>query len=320
MFAGQTDVLPYIRNYAEAHAHFTKTPKPPRSRKWADYQRPLKDSRSTHYRIETDIRNPGEYYDLVLYQTTMARFHKPDAFGVERRDYRGHFSTTSRGFMRDVLGVHTFMERRDTNGNTVIAPVYDYTMPGSTFSAEFYFDCNGNLITEMSKHTRHYKKVSNGDDKENRVHARKLFEPLLTLAAMRLPHYGEYADVNGHLGEPFGQSQVSWKHREHVKKICAALQVDGTPAPESIDIFFDLGQCVFNKLASTRAYKEGLLRGWNTFEYDELPEKLWINEKDFTTSLWRAVYELLGLQARSGRVEYPQFPAPDVLVRSNVVL
>ena len=101
MFSGQTRNLPFIRNYAEARAHWDK-PFKTRSVKWSKFQRPLRNIAQKHYRLEAI--DPDEYIDVFLYSTNMARFYAPDPMGVERRLYVGDPSITSKKFMADVLG------------------------------------------------------------------------------------------------------------------------------------------------------------------------------------------------------------------------
>ena len=217
MFAGQTNALPRIRNYNEAHNLFINTDKP-RSSKWENYQRPLRGARFHHYRIETDIRNPGDYYDLVLYSTVMARFHKPDADGVVRKQFCGHHTNTSKGFLWDVLGVQTFNHVKADDATTRVLPVAAVRMPGSDFSADLYFQ-NDRLLLSKSSHTPIYKRISGQDDKEKRAHAKKLFEPLLSLAIMRMPEYERDAELKGYVGGPFGDSNITWVHKNAVAAI-----------------------------------------------------------------------------------------------------
>lgn len=325
MFAGQTNQLPYVRNYHEAQKFFNETKKPPRSKKWDEHQRPLKNTSSYHYRIEKRTHSGRECYDLVLYSTVMARFHKPDANNIERRQYKGHYSQTSKGFMWDVLGVRVFDQQTTTEGTDVVAPIYDKTLPGSEFSADYFFDVSeshtGRLITSMSQHTRHYKKISSSADKAERKIVREKLEPLLTMAAMRMPEYADNCEMTYFMGQPFGGTNINGAHRMAAKALCDALLKNEQGSAGDYDLFFSAGQCVFDKLASVRAYEQGTVRQWGKSAlYDELYQEYRITERQFMQSMWRFVHDAAGLAKRTGAVEYPQFCDPHDMTFSNVTL
>lgn len=224
--------------------------------------------------------------------------------------------------MWNVLHVDCYRRWTDTHGKEIIGPIYNKAMPSSKFSADYYFDQHDNLITERSAHTRHYKKVSSVDDKLNRQRIRRLFDPLLTMVAMRMPEYMAEANLSYSLSEPFGEAAVSFNGKEAIRKVYEALTTGTQAAPEDYNLFFHAGQSVFDKLASMRAYQAGLLRGWR-FEdvsYSDLPEDKLITEKDITQSMWRCIHDALGLGKRNGVEEYQQFPTPDQIVLSNVTL
>lgn len=318
MFRGQTNLLPYVRNYAEAHAHFEKTKQPPRSKKWHASQRPLKDSRSYHYRIERPATGDTAYYDLVLYNTVMARYHKPDAEGNERRQYMGWESNTSWSFLCDVAGMYWSKEFTTTDNRKVLAPVYIRAMPGEKFSLDAWFTPSNHLMVERSQHTRHYRKVSTKDDKVARARARQLFDPLLTIAAMRIPEYAASVTFDSTVAGAFKGVYVQQAGRHILKDLHAALLADQTPAPAQTNMFMLLGQQVFNKMASDRAHARGLLT-WRSIkappEYSDIEP---IDEAAFIKALWNKLQTTIGLVSTNGYSEYPQFPTLDVIVRSNI--
>ena len=80
MFAISTYNLARIRNFEDAEQHFNETKKP-RTTRWLDHQRPLRDTRSTHMRIEKAHYNGIDCYDLVLYTTPLIRYFRPNDKG-----------------------------------------------------------------------------------------------------------------------------------------------------------------------------------------------------------------------------------------------
>ena len=107
-FSGNIHTLPGIRSYANAHRHFVDTTKP-RSANWQEHMRPLKDTRSLHYRIEQGSSwEPGDptktfkYYALYLYSTPMVKYYEPEADGSHRVKVQYHSSQTSTKFLHQM--------------------------------------------------------------------------------------------------------------------------------------------------------------------------------------------------------------------------
>lgn len=314
MFGNSSHKLPPIPSYKHARAYFTSTRKPPRSKKWADHQRPLKDVSSTHYRIEE--HNNGEYYDLVNYNTTLARFHRPDAEGNELREYLYHHSTVSRDFLRWVALVHGFTEKTTTSGRQVIMPIAGKNMPGSQFSCQAWFTPSGQLIVEKSQHTRLFRKVSSDYDKSKRAALKLRFTPLLTLAAMRLPEMAADVEFDYYLVGAFRSRSLKYAQRTSIAHLRTCLEQDRDPEQSGIDAFMGLAKDVFDKIASDRAAEKGLLK-WDTTvrnAYDQIEP---IDESTLINALWRKLTMMFDLNTTTGRKEYPQFPAIDEIVLSN---
>ena len=318
MFSGHTRDLPYIRNYAEAKAHWDKTPEAKRSKKWNPWQRPLRNISQTHYRLEAN--NPDEYIDVKLYQTTMARYYKPDANGVQRRLYMGHHTLTSRKFMHDVLGVsgHDNLAKL-VNGETVHAPIYDARLAdlpgGIACSAEFYFDRNNLLIPAMSRHTRHWQVVATDDDKARLKALRTAWAPYLDLMMYRLPEFEAEVQLNYRQGRPFSGSYIPYEDAQKLLDMNLHLRMGTTPAEENINALVRLSQTVFNGLASKRGYdQKGFVLASpftrfgtvnNTYATLEKP----VTAHDLRKSVSNKLEQILSAKRRSGHAEIPQFVA-----------
>lgn len=313
MFAGKTHNLPRISNFAAAAKYFEATKRPPRSTKWSEDERPLRDARSYHYRIVQGL--DGAYYDLCLYQTVMARYWQPDAQGHERRQYIGNGSQTSRNFMWDVLGIGRASSTIDTNGRRVLLPVTCAAMEQSKFSVDAFFTADDALVIERSKHTPIFKVVSHDSDKLSRAHAKKLFEPVLTLAAMRMPELIHDVDISANFAGPF-RTCYKLHIPNDILRLYNALQENTEPAPEQLDALFTAAQAVLNKLASDAALKAGLLRYWaNRPTYSEIEP---ITEAQLIKSLWNKLLQDLGLADKRGKEYYPQFPEYCDVVHRNI--
>jgi hypothetical protein len=327
MFAGRTHNLPYIRNYEEARKWWDTHPKPPRSRKWDDYQRPLYNTASKHYRLES--MEPDRYIDVILYNTTMARYHAPDADGNQRRLYFGHYTITSRNFMWDVLKVNPHCNTaHTTDGRKVVAPIYmhHFTHDGDTpFSADYLFTPDNKLIVERSAHTRHWRKVSTDDDKTKRARVRELFKPFLDIAMFRMQEYEANATLSINVGQPFGGTAYGYRHKEAVRNMTSALVANAEPSQDDINMFFDLGQEAFNTIASKRGYNQDgfVMDNWYNRQNKTTlgtPNDLErpVTADDLRKSLTDMVMKLINANDQSGWLEIPQFVVENEYPRTNV--
>lgn len=310
-----TSNLPYIRNFAEAEAYWKRTAKPPRSKKWAEHQRPLKDGRAWHYRIEKSL--DGDSYDLYLYHTLMARFHRPDSGGMELRQYVGHASQTSKTFMSNVLGVSYFSHRTAKDGRTVFMPVPTVEMKNSIFSCNAWFTADNRLDIAASEHTPLFKQVSADDDKHLRKMIKSEFEPLLTLCAMRVPEW-ETTEVADYMRSgDFVSAGLKYNHKNAIAKVVRAFEMGDEPEQEHVEWIMETARVCYIKLVSNRAQDQRLISWANqTCSPREIEKR--VTEKDLVQSLWTTIKTHGHLKLRSGRVEYPQFPEPDQVTLSNV--
>lgn len=145
MTFSNTSNLDRVRNYEQAHAYFNAKPRP-KSNDWAENERPLGSNRQHHYRIKKG--DGGQYYDVILYSTAMARFYMPNSMGETRICYTHDSRTTSSNFMWHVACVGTYPKFRATDGTERIVPI-----GGSReFGTDLWFDMNGDLIVEASTH------------------------------------------------------------------------------------------------------------------------------------------------------------------------
>ena len=123
-----------VRSFEECQRHFELTPEPtfPRGghNPWEPNERPLDDKTKHHYRI---VRGPNEeYYDAVLYSTTMARYYRPEE-GGRRVQYHDDDRGLSRQFMWRLIGSAKVMYMPVTEGPSRYFPAYgaDLWLTGS---------------------------------------------------------------------------------------------------------------------------------------------------------------------------------------------
>lgn len=328
----RTNLLPYIRNYTEAHNHFIDTKKPPRSKKWDENERPLKNVSAYHYRL---IRHRGgEFYDVVLYNTTMARFYKPTAEGHERRLYMGHYSQTSTSFMHTVLYVSpvTYMAvqpierpyyRWDEQDKKVAVFIGEGKRIGDDmgmdYSADLWFDANDILLVDKSRALDAHRLVSTAEDKARRKELRQLMEGYATLMAMRLPEFlNENTRVSSHDSVPFQKIRADDRG---LKEFVNAVKLGEQPTERHIEALVQYTANAISALAARRAsdfanlpWAGARLKEFPQFSIDDLK----ISEKDVIKTVTDKLLRVSGAADLSGRVPYPSFrPAVD-LPRSNL--
>lgn len=299
MFSSKIHRLPSIDNYEAAHKWFTKTPKPvTRNGQWNDNQRPLKDTRSHHYRIEQG--RGGDYYDVMLYTTAMARFYAPTPDG-RRVMYTSHSSNTSKQFMSYVTHHSTFMRMDTTDRQTVAVPVPAkdcISEDGHEFSASLWLDTQGRIDVAQSAHTPMYTHKTGPSDKALAKQIRERFEPYITLACLRTHGWRRDAYVNADLLEPFkGGVEVGYVHRTAIQRITGSPH-GGTPEVTQGDInaFMELAERVYDYEATKLYYKA---------HYN--PEQP-VTEKVLADGLWRVIVrETPQLRRKSVAVPLPQF-------------
>ena len=266
-FSANVWALPAIASYEQAKKWFDKTPKPPRSKKWNNHERPLKNVSSWHYRLERG--EDDAYFDVCLYHTKMIRYLKPDQHGYRVVYIRGYDSLTSRKFIaRNVMGcyggqVASFMGE---DGKQYVVPFshvvhkhYRRDHPeikheDELFSAMLTFTSTGKLVVSASDHIPVHKRVVSDERRQQRAAFRKQIEVIKLLATYRLDSYRENAQ---------------WESRSSFRKSLATKEINNlqrtlriSELDEQIEfILNELGQVVFDNLYSTYLTNNDLISG-----------------------------------------------------------
>lgn len=306
-----------LNTYARADNWFNER-KQVRSKAWSIHERPTAP-KGTDQRGRL-IRDPmGEYYDIVLYTTTMARLFKPEVINgqrIERRYYLGYASPLSCQFMNNALHIHP-LNSVAVEGKRRAVPIYTRSMPDSDFSAELVY-VDDELDLEQSKHTRHFRRVSTTEDKARRAEVAKRFESYIMLAQMRLPEFEASAVLSARSGAPFG-GDPSGKHKYSV----ALPEIfEGNPDPADTNEFFEMCQMVYTTMASKRGYDQSgfhLGRSWqkNTPDPASKLEKP-ITPDEFRRGLLSRINTAMDVDKKSGQEEIPQFVVESGYPHSNV--
>lgn len=308
-----------LNTYARADNWFNER-KQVRSKAWSIHERPTAP-KGTDQRGRL-IRHPeGEYYDIMLYSTTMARLFKPEVINgqrIERRYYLGYASPLSYQFMNNALWIRP-VNRVHVKGEKRVLPIYTRVMPDSDFSAELVY-VDDELDVEQSKHTRHFRRVSTTEDKARRAEVAKRFESYIMLAQMRLPEFEASAVLSARSGAPFG-GDPSGKHKHSV----ALPEIfEGIPDHASTNEFFEMCQMVYTTMASKRGYDQmnfSLGSSWsNSKQLSDPASKLEkpITPDEFRRGLLSRINTAMDVDKKSGQEEIPQFVVESGYPHSNV--
>jgi hypothetical protein len=305
MFSSSIHTLPNVTTWESANNTFNNTPRPRSTQKWADNQRPLKDNRSWHYRIERI--NGGEHYDVILHHTVMARYYKPTPEG-RRVLYTGHPSNMSKQFMRHVLNVRHKNTWTTTDGRLVAVPIANrdsITDKGSTFSADLWLVSETGIHAQRlidvdkSSHTTHYVKRMSPDDRAAHKQARANMENLITLACMRIPEFHGRMHLDYDLLDPFRGINVGYAARNALEVLASGQFVALKPESQEIRIneFMMLAEDVFDYEAVKVAAR---------YPSDSILEH--VTEQVLADALWRiAKRECRALKRRSDAIQLAPF-------------
>lgn len=306
--------LAHITNYAQAHEYFAAVPPHSRSKKYQPHQRTLKPQRPSanhHYRIEQ--KENGEYYDLVLYQTTMARYYKPNPDGSERRLYNGDGSQTSKQFMWNACGVWSGKKLSAVGrGGLVVVPLYNHNIledKGAPFCADLTF-IGDHIDLTRSEHTPHYRYISSKEDKQNRALVRQALRPFLDLMHLRMPEFVASAELEYSKGRPFGGASPRFSARQGTEGMMRSLLADQVPQEADVSAFFELCQTCFDGIASKRGYeqKDFTLEYWTSSKNSTVHDlQKPITEKELEKSVLYWVNRLVGTNGTNEKVLMPQF-------------
>ena len=302
-FSSSIHTLTSIRSYANAHRHFVDTPKP-RSTNWQEHMRPLKDTRSLHYRIEQGSSwEPGDptktfkYYALYLYSTPMVKYYEPEADGTHRVKVKYHSSNTSTQFLHQMGQWYSgkmFYTSEDTM-RQVCVPLATPRIAREV-SADLVFDARNRLVIARSKHVPIGTYHLSDADKRRRVEARKEYEVLLDMAMTRADEFVEIANAKSHgyyAGKPF--SSVISSSNSVPFGLQKRLAVD-TWGTDDFERFFRMAGDVVDHMHA-RWLVEGEMRG--PFVLD--PVK-------YRAALLGQMMKHARLTHKSGITHLPQFP------------
>ena len=245
-----------MRTYEQALQHYELCKKPTRSKKWlamSDNPRYLRNVSADHMGIHKT--NDGAIY-YRLYNTKVATFYPPNKDNEYKVEMHYYASQTTSIFMYE-QGLH-YNALTTTEGKQVrvpYVPSWDRVEGLHKPSATLWFNQDGLLIKDKSEHRDIYTYKSSTEDKQKRKDFKAKVDTLMTLVMFRLPEYRANVTLESGLGEPFG---LAWRNKpaeiDTFERVVREVGADSTEHPTYIQAFLEMGQAVFNVLASHRVY------------------------------------------------------------------
>jgi hypothetical protein len=166
-------------NWQEAKRYFDGVQQP-RGRAWGENERPLRDNRAHHLRVE---KNSDDSYSMILYRTAMVRFCPPDADGNERVDLSDGGSTVSSNAFNWRFGYHSRMMLDTDDGRRVMLPTLHI--------AKLVFSPQQRLITSLSEHAQMYVVRSGPEARRRRAQFREALQPIVDMIPYKLQELEE---------------------------------------------------------------------------------------------------------------------------------
>ncbi len=205
-------MLSNTRNLQRANSYedcldlFAKISKP-RGSGWSENERPLGSKYQRHYRVER--RYNGDWFDVILYHTTMARFYKPEADGSYRVQYSWDSRTTSSQFMHHVVHVNQVEMYRTKDGERKV-PIG----PGE-LSTDLWITPLGTLDMARSHHSQVYVPKVSEEFKAWRKAFRENLSNICFLLEQTVPEVIATHTPDANDGHPFQSSKQSTRELRH---------------------------------------------------------------------------------------------------------
>lgn len=303
-----------IMSYQQAEEFFNNTKKPPRSKKYADNQRPLRRVSESQLMIQKDPHS----YVLKICGTETVRYLKPESPDKYQIAVRGMSNTYETDTAAKFTGLYNGIKLATSETEYVVVPLNPrYQEQGKDFSALLTFNnSNGFLIVGESWHADIYTLRSTDEDKDKRKKLKADLEAYITLQQFKLPTLKQNANIHIRMAVPFGSSTFPHGARA---KMFTFLNQDVLPLelPEFAIIFDNLAQSTFDTLASKTVYNNDrklIYGGWNRnpSEQADIQEKIQdladeITPEQFKESLTNALLKIANISQGSSSVALPQF-------------
>jgi hypothetical protein len=307
-----------MRTYQQVADLFSKTKKPPRSKKYTEAQRPLRRVSESWLMLQKDAHS----YVYIINGVEVARFFEPNQQGEYEVALRGLYNTNDINLMWRFTGAFNGMGHTTTTGDTVKIPLNPrFTDQGKEFSALLTFTASDQLVVEKSWHADIYRLESTADDKQKRKDIKTELDAYVTLQLFKLPTLKENCKPTDQMGRPFGESNLSYNlegtMRDALRNMPLPLE-----SQSFMETFDTVAQDCFDMLVSKKVYAHGdgnlfyKVRGYYGNQHpdakadaqeqiDDITDS--ITPEEFKKSLVTRIMGFAGLSKGTQSVPLPQF-------------
>jgi hypothetical protein len=295
---------------------FNETKKPPRSKKYNEFQRPLRRVTESWLMLQKDAHS----YVYIINGAEVVRVFEPNAEGEYEVAIRGLYATFDIQQMWKYTGFYANMQLFTSNDEQVRLPLNPYyKAQDKDFSALLTFNKDDKLIVDKSWHADVYRLKSTDKDKAKRKNLKAQLDAFVTLQMFRLPTLIENVSFSVRAGTPFGENTMSYATINDMRSFLSEdeIQVD---SPKFMQIFNDMAQNVLDTLVSKKLYnlhgysavrfmETGHTYSTNANKYKEEAEDLLnsIVPDDIKASLVSQLLKLANMKDGSQSVALPQF-------------
>jgi hypothetical protein len=236
--------------YQQAHNLFNKTKKPPRSKKYNEYQRPLRRVSEAHLMLQKDAHS----YVYKVNGVDVARVFEPNEAGEYEVAVIGLYGTYDIQLQYKFTGYYNNVGITTTLGDMVRVPLNPYYKDqGKDFSALLTYNSSDQLIVKKSWHADIYRLASDDGDKQTRKDIKKELDAYVTLQMFKLPTLKDNVRLESDMGRPFGESRLGWAIIGSMRDALLNLPLP-LESQSFMQNFDEVAQDCFNMLASKKVY------------------------------------------------------------------
>jgi len=303
--------------YQTAHDLFNKTKKPPRSKKYNEFQRPLRRVSEAHLMLQKDAHS----YVYKVNGVDVARVYEPNEAGEYEVAVIGLYGTYDIHLQYKFTGYYNGVGVTTTTGDTVRVPLNPYYRDqGKDFSALLTYNSSHQLIVEKSWHADVYRLASTNNDKQKRKDIKKELDAYVTLQMFKLPTLKDNCKLQADMGRPFGESRLGYAIQGTMQDALRNLPLP-LESQSFMQTFDEVAQDCFDMLASKKVYNADYnlfhrmgnwARSRNPAEADDAQEKAddivaEITADEFKKSLVARLMSFAGLSKGTESIALPQF-------------
>lgn len=249
-----------IRSYEDADKHFNDTRKP-RTERWAEHQRPLRNTAARHLRLEKGDYNGIPYYDCMLYQTAMVRYFQPQPNGERAVWLTNHYSNSSQSFLSNA----GWWNRKKLYGDD--GEVFELQLSrfermarelwGDSFTVKMIFNADNKVILDRSAHVPFARKIASTTQRAKRKAFIDSLTPVFDMMEMQYQSFISDIVIDSDKGAPFVPKNwgADFSMETH-KKLNESGVINLTDTEMTQLVQFATRQCRYNaaSLVNRRAY------------------------------------------------------------------